>query len=344
MRITFVWPTVQFGGGVLALFELANALARIGHDVRVVHGPAWPGRIDRVEQIDWFTFEPTIRHHVVDELDDPSLPDGDIVFAPGLDARLGLPVVVIQGHRLLSEEIERPAYEGPFPKACVARWLVDVGRDYGVAPHQLWHIPCGIDHAVFRAPPPAPRPHDVAVLWSSHVAKGFPTALDALSRLRARRPDLSVVVFSQPRPDPPLPDWMTFVQGPDHETLARDVYGRVKVFVQSSFVEGFGLTALEAMACGAALVTTDNGGSAEYADDGDNALVVPPRDPDALAAAVERILDDHALRSRLADAGRRRALDFDWNVSARRLTTHLEDYLADPARFRVAADPRLAAP
>ena len=100
--------------------------------------------------------------------------------------------------------------------------------------------------------------------------------------------------------------------GPDHPTLAAEVYGRAKVFVQPSLVEGFGYTPVEAMACGAALVTTDNGGSADYGYHERTALVVPPGDPDALAAAVSRLLDDDELRISLAEAGRAHVARFRW--------------------------------
>ena len=89
------------------------------------------------------------------------------------------------------------------------------------------------------------------------------------------------------------------------------------------------------MACGCALVTTDNGGSRDYAVDGETALVVPPGDAAGLAAAAERLLRDDAARARLAGAGaelvRRR---FDWDNTAALLEPHLEAYVADPGRYQ----------
>ncbi|HQR68596.1 MAG TPA: glycosyltransferase, partial [Thermoanaerobaculia bacterium] len=75
------------------------------------------------------------------------------------------------------------------------------------------------------------------------------------------------------------------------------------VVVDPSLWQGFGLVGLEGMSSGAACVVTASGGVAEYAVDGRNALVVPPRDADALAAAILRLVEDAALRERLAAAG-----------------------------------------
>ncbi len=87
----------------------------------------------------------------------------------------------------------------------------------------------------------------------------------------------------------------------------RQFYNRCQVFVVPSNYEGWGLPSVEAMACGATLVTTANGGSDEFAIHGKNSLVVPPGEPSAIAGAVLRLLDDTELRLSLSDAGRRTA-------------------------------------
>jgi glycosyltransferase involved in cell wall biosynthesis len=140
-----------------------------------------------------------------------------------------------------------------------------------------------------------------------------------------------------------LADWVRFWQAPDHPTLANRIYNESRVFMQPSHHEGFGYTAVEAMACGCTLATTDNGGSRDYAVDGETALVVAPGDPAALAAAAERLLRDDAERARLASAGaqlvRRR---FDWDNTAAALERHLDAYVADPCRYQRAPVDALA--
>jgi glycosyltransferase involved in cell wall biosynthesis len=89
------------------------------------------------------------------------------------------------------------------------------------------------------------------------------------------------------------------------------------------------------MACGAALVTTANGGSRDYAVDGETALVRPVGDACGLAAALVELVSDGGLRSRLAAAGERHVRRFDWDEGARTLEGHLASYLADPDRYLV---------
>jgi len=79
------------------------------------------------------------------------------------------------------------------------------------------------------------------------------------------------------------------------------------VFVMSSVTEGLGTSLLDAMAAGKPIVATRTGGIPEVVADGETGLLVPPRDHEALAAAIVRLLKDETLRERMGDAGRTRA-------------------------------------
>ena len=79
------------------------------------------------------------------------------------------------------------------------------------------------------------------------------------------------------------------------------------VVVCSSLFESFGMVPIEAMACGKPVVSTNVGGPAETIVDGETGYLVPPRDPDAIADRVIRLLSDPALRGRMGRAGRSRA-------------------------------------
>jgi glycosyltransferase involved in cell wall biosynthesis len=95
------------------------------------------------------------------------------------------------------------------------------------------------------------------------------------------------------------------------------LYAAADVVVVPSRREGFGLVGLEAMAAGAPVVSTGVGGLAEYMRADENAVLVTPGDPAALAAGIRRVLGDGELRRRLSAAGRDTAARYDVRETAR---------------------------
>ena len=101
------------------------------------------------------------------------------------------------------------------------------------------------------------------------------------------------------------------------------LYSAAKAFVYPSLYEGFGLPVLEAMACGAAVITSSISSMPEVA--GDAAILVPPHDRGALTSALQRVLRDKAFRDDLSRRARERAQLFTWEETARKT---LEAYKA----------------
>ena len=100
------------------------------------------------------------------------------------------------------------------------------------------------------------------------------------------------------------------------ETLAV-LYRLAAVFVFPSLYEGFGLPPLEAMASGTPVVTSNVSSLPEVA--GDAAVLVDPRDPVSIAGGIRRVLTEPDLRDTLRARGYRRAAEFSWERSVRRI-------------------------
>ena len=352
MNITFLVPSTKRAiGGVISLYEFANGLSRRGHGVRLVHLPVAAGHIEELADIAWFGFEPGVEHELVRSLDDVRLPEADFVeltalkcFADawppgavetGFASAAGLPFLFVQAYNYLPRHIEEGTFRTPCPKICIARWMVAALEREGVPAAQVSYLPLGLDRDAYRLVQPiANRPLQVTMLYNSHPAKGARFGIEAIQAVQRRLPEVRAVVFSNKDPDAPIPDGITFVTSPSREFLVEEIYNRSRVFMCSSIREGFGLSAIEAMAGGCALVTTDNGGSDDYAIRGETALVCAPGDVEGLADRVERLMRDDALSERLATNGYELVKRFDWDESARRLDEFLESYARRPEQFQ----------
>lgn len=96
-------------------------------------------------------------------------------------------------------------------------------------------------------------------------------------------------------------------------TLLPDVYNSVSVSVSVSDSESFGVVAVEAMACGCPVITSDADGFTEVVKDGETGFIVPKRNPEATAAAIQKFIDNPQLRHQMGKKGRERVLTlYNW--------------------------------
>jgi glycosyltransferase involved in cell wall biosynthesis len=120
------------------------------------------------------------------------------------------------------------------------------------------------------------------------------------------------------------------VQRPS-DAEVNELLNTATVFVQTSRHEGFCLPILEAMAAGLPVVCTDADGNRDFCVDGVN-CVMPAATAEAVAGAIARLLDDAALRERLAAAGRATAREHRWARRAAELDAFYRSLAPAPAR------------
>jgi L-malate glycosyltransferase len=123
---------------------------------------------------------------------------------------------------------------------------------------------------------------------------------------------------------------VTFAGRIDNEQIA-DLYRSASLLVNPTRVDNMPISLLEAMASGLPIVSTDAGGIPFLVEDGTTALLVHPGDPDAMARAILRLLDDRALADRLVAAGLAAVQAYTWDRVKPRLLDVYARVLAHPA-------------
>ncbi len=205
----------------------------------------------------------------------------------------------------------------------------------GVAPGRVAVVHCGMDHETYRFDPAVDKSPEPSIVFLGRLRRytGVDWVMRAMPRVRARVPAARLVVVGD---------------GPfraDLERHARELgvsaavdfrgflprAGKVRalqqawVLVQPSPKEGWGLTVVEAGACGTAVVAADSPGLRDSVRRDETGLLVPYGDDARLADALARVLEDEPLRRRLEAAGRAWAARFTWpDCAARSLDALLE--------------------
>ena len=212
-------------------------------------------------------------------------------------------------------------------------------------------IPNGVDTASYAAARPFPEYRDgkLNILFVGRLEKrkGAMYLLRAYAQLKRRNPGIRLILCSS---GPQLGEVRRFIRNERLEDVL--LAGRVTdedkarffktadVFcAPSTGQESFGIVLLEAMAAGVPIVASDIHGYKRVVQRNVSGLLVEPRDPGALAAALERILRDPDLRARMGAAGRQRATEYDWDHVTRRLVAFYEDAIARHAARQTRKGP-----
>ncbi|MCP4658744.1 MAG: glycosyltransferase family 4 protein [bacterium] len=336
MKVVYILNGSALYGGVKVVYQHARALRRLGVDAEVVSPEPPSTWFDGVE-----AFYRQVEGTEPECIGPADIAVGTIYFTVPVATR-------VEGARAAHlcqcyEGMYEPArddwpridavYRLPAVKLAVSPHLVElIGQRFDQPCH--W-IPQPLEHDLFYPPAPdEPRGDRFRVLisgqWSLDV-KGVERALRALRPLARETPPLELVRLSQDAPKGEVAFW------PEAERHVQLPPARVPELVRSidlyvgvpSEVEGFGLSALEAMSCGRPAILSDIGAT-RCLDPHDQAAVkVPFGDAESLRRAVRRLRDRPDLRRRLGAAGRRIASGFSEERTGRTLVTVFEGIL-DP--------------
>ena len=173
-----------------------------------------------------------------------------------------------------------------------------------------------VHYGIVPGPPPTDPPAEprLAVVGRLIPIKAHDVLLAALTRVREELPEATLEIAGEGPLDAELRATVTRLGLRDAVSFlgrvapAAPVFERSAVVVVPSRGEGFGMVALEAMERGRAVVASDVGGLPEIVEDGVTGIVVPPDEPEALAAALLELLRDPARAAAMGAAGRVRAL------------------------------------
>ncbi len=311
-----------------------------------------------------WTFGERLRKWVLDHRDEFDIVHDNQSIADGvLDLqRAGIPVVTTIHHPITRDlRLALDSESAWYMRALLRRWhsflgmqghvarqlnsivtvsslsRKDIIADFGVQPGVIRVLHNGVDTTLFRPQPEVSRrPYQLMATASADAPlKGLQVLLRALGRLVNDFPEVELLLVAKPRPGGDtekliaklqLASRVHFVSDVEDSAMVRH-YAESTIAVVPSLYEGFGLPAVEAMACGMPLVSSDGGALAEVVADG--GVLVPAGDDEALAREIAVLLRDSDRRMELARIARHRAeSNFSWDVCAATLVDHYRELLS----------------
>lgn len=311
LKVTYLLNKLVVAGGVLIVVQLVNELILLGIEARIatlfVDPEIHPWRL---------LTEPLVFKNQQELLQ--QLPHTDIVIATHWQTAAWA-AEIVKRNRAKSSVYYLQDYEGWFfaesaeqvkqtyqwinHKIVTSTWLQHLLEKEGYASEK---IVIGTDIDTFYPRSTVKKSHFTLLTMARPGTpwRGFTTVVEALVIVKNAFPNVEIVffgdnqLFKQKIPFDYKDEGVIFQQN----QLAH-LYSTADIFLEGSDYQGFGLLALEAMACETACVLTNAGGVGEYARHGENCLLVPPRNPQAMAEAILQLLTQKELRQKLAHTG-----------------------------------------
>jgi glycosyltransferase involved in cell wall biosynthesis len=226
-----------------------------------------------------------------------------------------------------------------------SEWSADqIARDFGVAPEKIRNVSNGLDTELYSPDPSVEKQADelLCVGRAGDPNKGIKTLIGALARGPRQ---LKLTLVDTDHPDNPVFAWARRagvakrldVTGRVSTAELVALYRRAALVVVPSRTEGFGLPAVEAMACGTAVVACAAGALPEVMRLGAGGLLVPPDDPDSLANGIAQLTAAPQRRQQLAERARERIVErLSWPTIAARTAEVYSEVLRERQRARLA--------
>ena len=343
MTITFLFPNSgsQLSGGLKVVCEYANRLAADGYNVHIAYAGSifWnkktsfyklTGIVRYIQNWckdyscrSWFVLDKRVKEHWCWSLNERHVPHSDIYICTSpytamylKDYTIGKKFYLIQDYENwgnITDSELRDTYHYPFHKIVISHWLKAIMDEEH---EQCTLVPNGFhpEDFIMQTPIRSKNSHCITMLYHTMSRKDCTMGFQALDIVYGKYPQLHVNIFGTAERPSMLPNWYNYRQMPTKQEL-NHLYDEAAIFIGTSKIEGWGLTVGEAMFCGCAVACTDILGYREMATDNKTALLSPVGDARAMAANIIRLIEDDALRYRIAEAGHKNIQQFTWDKS-----------------------------
>lgn len=361
-KISFVLPALYGTGGINVVYEYADRLSKRGHDITVyVPINAYNmhrGNIclDSLKQI-YATFkvfkmvfidkipkkleeEKKFKIKAVWKITDKFLENADIVIATAwctafdvnrLNQSKGKKFYFVQDYEVWDNlEFGKRSYQLPLIKITIAEWIKEkLVMECGCEKRKITIINNGIDTKKFLINRQEDKIDDKTIkcLMLDHnlEKKGVKYGVEAFNMAKEVIPELKLSMFGIKK-SPYAPKNVDYYENPKQDVLVK-LYQESDIFIFPSLEEGWGLTPIEAMACGCAVVGTNVGCMLDIGVNNENVILCESANSKQLADGIIKLSKNREFRKEIVEKGYKTIQKLDWEKSTEKFEQELLKYL-----------------
>lgn len=342
MNITFLLPgaTSSVSGGYSVVYKYANLLSEKGHNIRILYENKnlkslgllyqWIPlrklfiRFKFGSRPRWFHLKKEVKvEYLIHGLSLKDVHNDDVLIATAVDtakAVAGIPNIkkyyFVQDFEnwVVGDGEVITTYRLGLNMITVSNYLKD--RIHQYAKTRVAMVPNAIDTEFFacRSPIVGRDRFQIVMLYHKLENKGSRYGIDAMIRLKEKYPQLRATLFGTVKRPKTLPKWMDYIYCVSKQELCQ-IYNASAIFLCPTIWEGFGLTPLEAMACGCVVISTNYEAGRDFLSDQVNALLCAAENSEGLYQNASRVMENDSLRIRLAKNAVETAKKYTWERS-----------------------------
>ena len=315
--VCFLLPmaTTKIVGGYKVIYEYANYLAFKGLNVCIVYNSNFGNNSKKIPSTlvimlrkilaqkgpIWFELRKEIDQIAIKSFDEKYLPDSSIYVSSTAESAIFLNDVkkseckkmyFVQGYEnwQITESELMNTYKYNMKIVTVAKWLKNIIEKYSVYP--VAYVPNGVDGTVFKSNLDFYNRNKftVSMLYHYSETKGADIGLKVLFEVKKKCPELEAYLFGSPKRNKEWPTWIHYKRNASPKEVC-EVMNKSRIFLCTSRSEGYGLTVLESMFCGCAIISTKCGGITDFSNE-TNTILCEIDDVEGLAFELQVLLND----------------------------------------------------
>lgn len=346
MKINIVMPSIGNSGGIDVVYKYVYLLKKRGHDVcvykelKAVNICRYSSKMKNYLHQVYCTLKACVQKNkgkhpedcYVWKITNQSVRDADVIIATawptsyrinGLSTSKGRKYYFIQDYEVWDNaELGKKSYKLPLHKIVISTWINEcLQRDLGIGPFPIVYN--GVDTALYH-PIETKKDGETCFLMLNHILpkKGVANGLKVFEKIRVKYPKCKLRMFGM-CDNSNLPSYVEYYQNPSKQKII-ELYSMSDIFIFPSIEEGWGLTPLEAMACGCVVVGTSTGFVLDFGFHRENMMISKPGDVSAMVENISELIMKPELMQTIRKNGWETIEYLDWDKSADRISDLLK--------------------